>query len=441
MSPMEYLMNHYTHAFACCTSAFLTGVEPLIPIYQRGILYGSPTIREVSATGLGELMDYTATTFLSGPLMVKMTGPLLRIVGDRNPPTVKVAILQTLQRILQKGGPALRAFVPQFQTTFVKALSDPSRQVRVEAIRSLTLLMPLSTRVDPLLKELVSGALGKSAAAEGLAAGAAIQTATLEALASVLEHCGGTKLKSMDSVESALDAARQLLTHPDEGIRDGAAKVLGRSCALMDVTTNELQRLMDDDDDATEATVRHGRACAIRRLLEHVPAGGQLDPALMEPLKRICTSLIKDEKSLVREAGFAALGATLGRSATKSSWKACEGDWLSVLRDSKESLEIHRAVARGLGVALTLMDPTRRIGILGINILDACLTMALKSSQRVQLAFYDVLYLALNVAEEGGDSGGLNRYCELANFDNQRAMKSLHAKVLLRIKAVSILEH
>jgi hypothetical protein len=88
---------------------------------------------------------------------------LLRIVGDRNTPAVKTAIVQTLGLILTKGGPALRAFVPQFQTTFVKALSDPSRQVRVEAIKALGLLMPmpLSSRVDPLSKELVFTSLGK----------------------------------------------------------------------------------------------------------------------------------------------------------------------------------------------------------------------------------------------------------------------------------------
>jgi HEAT repeat protein len=419
-----------------------TGVEPLIPIYQRGILYGSPAIREVSAAGLGELIDYTATAFLAGPLMVKMTGPLLRIVGDRNPPAVKIAILKTLQRILQKGGAALRAFVPQFQTTFVKALSDPSRQVRVEAIAALSMLMPLSTRVDPLLKELVAGALGKSstvAAAEGVAASTAIQTATLEALAAVLEQ-GGSKVKSTESVESALEAARQLLSNPDEGIREGAAKVMGRSCALLgiDVTTKELQSLMDDA--SSESTRRHGRACAMQRILE-CTVELKMNPALMDQLRSVSISFVKDDKSQVQEAGYAALGATMGRSATpKSTWRACEADWLSVLRDTRETIEIHRAVARGLCIALSMLDPTIRIQVMGINLLDACLAMALKSSQRVQLAFYDVLYLALNVSEEGGDTGGLNRYCELAVFDNQKSMKSLHTKVLSKIKGISILD-
>ena len=104
--------------------------------------------------GLGELMDLTASKYLAGPLIIKITGPLLRVVGDRNPASVKIAIISTLGKVLLKGGPALRAFVPQFQTTFVKALADPSRQVRVEAIQALALLMPLSTRVDPLIKEL-----------------------------------------------------------------------------------------------------------------------------------------------------------------------------------------------------------------------------------------------------------------------------------------------
>jgi len=58
------------------------GLEPLLPIYQRGILYGSPSIREVSAKGLGECISLTASKFLAGPLIIKRTGPLLCIVGD-----------------------------------------------------------------------------------------------------------------------------------------------------------------------------------------------------------------------------------------------------------------------------------------------------------------------------------------------------------------------
>lgn len=36
---------------------------------------------------------------------------------------------QTLCILLDKGGVGLKAFVPQLQTTFVKSLSDPAKQV------------------------------------------------------------------------------------------------------------------------------------------------------------------------------------------------------------------------------------------------------------------------------------------------------------------------
>ncbi len=121
----------------------------MLPIYQQGILYGDANVQETAAAGLGELIAITANKYLAGPFLIKLTGPLLRIVGDCNTPAT--AIVQTLGLILTKGGPALQAFVPQFQTTFVKALSDQSRQVGIKAINALALLMPLSSHVDPLV--------------------------------------------------------------------------------------------------------------------------------------------------------------------------------------------------------------------------------------------------------------------------------------------------
>ena len=64
------------------------------------------------------------------PYLIKTTGPLIRVVGDRFPSGVKAAILQTLCILLERGGASLKAFVPQLQTTFVKNLNDPMKQVR-----------------------------------------------------------------------------------------------------------------------------------------------------------------------------------------------------------------------------------------------------------------------------------------------------------------------
>ena len=59
----------------------IVGLEPLLPMYQRGILYGNSSIREVAASGLGELITITSSKYLAGPFIIKLTGPLLRVVG------------------------------------------------------------------------------------------------------------------------------------------------------------------------------------------------------------------------------------------------------------------------------------------------------------------------------------------------------------------------
>ena len=411
-----------------------------MPIYQRGILYGTPTIREASAAGLGEVISLTATKFLAGPLIIKMTGPLLRIVGDRNPSNVKIAILRTLGLILVKGGPALRAFVPQFQTTFVKALSDPSRQVRLEAIGALGLLMPLSTRVDPLLKELVAGSLGKTSGTAESAGAVAVQTATLEALAVVLGK-GGKKAKLPDSIPSTLEASKELVGHADEGVREGAAKVMGVACGLLgvDTATEVLQTAILSSDGDDDGTIKHGKACGIRRIFAS-SIGRDLDSSVSAEAQALAASYMKDDKVSVKQAGCVAAGAVVGRSASPSaSLKGVESEYLAIIEHTKEQLEVHQAAARGLCLTLVLSEGvvTDRIELFGQTLLNACLKMAMSSSQRVQFAFNDVLYLALDVA---GGEAGLEKYSSIAMFENSKQMKSLHAKVLGKIKEVTILD-
>lgn len=404
----------------------LLGLEPLLPIYQRGILYGSPAIREVAASGLGELISLTSSKYLAGPLIVKMTGPLLRIVGDRNPPAVKIAILRTLGMVLVKGGPALRAFVPQFQTTFVKALADPSRQVRVEAIEALGLLMPLSTRVDPLLKELVTGSLGNPVAA--------VQTAMLEALATVLQK-GGKKAKLPDSVPSSLEAGKELLRHEDEGVREAAAKVIGAACELldMDITLDTIKAIQDMNE--SSADNRHGRACAYRRILSS-SVGPNVPNSVHSDLTNQITTYMKDDNGLVKEAGCAAIGAAIGSASDSTAClRQVENLILSILSNKQERYEVHKSMARGLCLSLMLSGEDDRVSFFGKTLIDACLQLAMSGSQRVQFAYNDVLWLVLDVPS--GDAG-LEAYLGMANFDNAKAIKSIYSKVLGRIKEVDV---
>jgi len=411
------------------------GLEPLLPIFQRGILYGTPSVREASAAGLGEVISLTATKFLAGPLIIKMTGPLLRIVGDRNPSNVKIAILKTLGLILTKGGPALRAFVPQFQTTFVKALADPSRQVRMEAIGALGLLMPLSTRVDPLLKELVAGSLGKSSNSDAVGV-VAVQAATLEALAVVLRK-GGKKAKLPDSIPAALRASQELIEHTEETVREAAAKVFGVACENLGAETTA--EVVGDSlfGDAESGDVRHGRACAIRRVLSE-PVGAKLEGGTQDQLKSQVLEYMKDDKAIVRNASCVAIGAVVARSPDASAALGeVKPELLAIMGNSKEKLETHQAIAGGLCLALVLAEAGNNVDFFGLDLVNATLKLAMSGAQRVQFAFNDVLYLALNVAQ---GQEGLDYFSSIAMFENSKQMKSLYSKVLLKIKEVTVLD-
>lgn len=51
----------------------------------------------------------------------------------------------------------LKQFLPQLQTTFLRALNDSNRQVRLKAAYALSNLIVIHTRVDPLFTELHTG--------------------------------------------------------------------------------------------------------------------------------------------------------------------------------------------------------------------------------------------------------------------------------------------
>ena len=61
---------------------------------------------------------------------MQITGPLIRIIGDRFPWEIKAAILHCLGLLIGKAGPGLKPFAPQLQTTFLKCLTDPAQKVR-----------------------------------------------------------------------------------------------------------------------------------------------------------------------------------------------------------------------------------------------------------------------------------------------------------------------
>ena len=70
-------------------------LDPLLAIFLHGLMNGTVTQRESAADGIGELLKITDPAALK-PYLVKTTGPLIRVVGDKFPSAVKASILQVL---------------------------------------------------------------------------------------------------------------------------------------------------------------------------------------------------------------------------------------------------------------------------------------------------------------------------------------------------------
>ena len=201
------------------------GLGPLLPMMQQGLMQGSPEIRESAAAGLGDLIELTSAKFL-GPFVIKITGPLIRIVGDRFPPAVKREILHTLRLLINKSGMFLKAFLPQLQTTFMKALGDADDQVRAEGSSALADLMALSRRVDPVVVELAGSV-------KVPLAGSGVQLSQLQALAGILRRTKVAAKLAAATVTAVVDACMESIGEEEDGVRREAARVLGLGGGLL----------------------------------------------------------------------------------------------------------------------------------------------------------------------------------------------------------------
>lgn len=77
------------------------GIAPILPLFRESILNGLPEDKENAALMLGEVIKLTSAAALQ-PSVVHVTGPLIRILGDRFNASVKAAVLDTLASLLAK---------------------------------------------------------------------------------------------------------------------------------------------------------------------------------------------------------------------------------------------------------------------------------------------------------------------------------------------------
>ncbi|XP_059439580.1 protein ILITYHIA isoform X2 [Corylus avellana] len=274
-------------------------LQPLLPIFLQGLISGSAELREQAALGLGELIEVTSVQALK-EFVIPITGPLIRIIGDRFPWQVKSAILSTLSIIIRKGGMALKPFLPQLQTTFVKCLQDSTRTVRSSAALALGKLSALSTRVDPLVGDLLSSLQ----ASDG-----GVREAILTALKGVLKHAG--KNVNSDVRSRVFILLKDMIHHDDDQVRISAASILGIISQYMeDAQLTDLLQELSNLASSPSWSARHGSVLTISSLLRHNPITISLSPLfrfIVEHLK----GTLKDEKFRLRESSTKALGRLL----------------------------------------------------------------------------------------------------------------------------------
>ncbi|XP_076949401.1 protein ILITYHIA-like isoform X2 [Bidens hawaiensis] len=285
-------------------------LQPLLPIFLQGLTSGSAELREQAAQGLGELIEVTSEKALK-EFVIPITGPLIRIIGDRFPWQVKSAILSTLTIIIGKGGIALKPFLPQLQTTFVKCLQDSTRTIRSSAASALGKLSALSTRVDPLVGDLLSNLQ----TSEG-----GVREAILAALKGVIKHAG--KSVSAPVKIRVFDYLKQLIYNDDDQIRGSSARILGiLSEHLEDDQMFELLEEVTDNATSASWTARHGALLTISSMLRHVPSIISASSSVTVVTDCLKNNL-KDEKFPVRETSTKALGRLLLHQVEKDSLNA-----------------------------------------------------------------------------------------------------------------------
>ncbi|GAB4855804.1 eIF-2-alpha kinase activator GCN1 [Ancistrocladus abbreviatus] len=257
-------------------------LQPLLPIFLQGLMSGSADLREQAALGLGELIEVTSEQTLKD-FVIPITGPLIRIVGDRFPWQVKSSILSTLTIIIKKGGIALKPFLPQLQTTFIKCLQDGlSVQVLPWHLENLVHLVP---RVDPLVGDLLSGLQ----ASEG-----GVREAILTALRGVVKHAG----KSLNATvrSRVYDLLKDLIDNDDDQVRISAASILGLiSKYIEDGQLSGLLQELADLASSSGWSARHGAVLTASAMLKHnasVVCGNLKFPSVLTALK----GSLKDEK-------------------------------------------------------------------------------------------------------------------------------------------------
>lgn len=194
--------------------------------------------------------------------------------------------MDTLSLLLEKVGTLLRPFVPQLQQTFLKALTDPQKQVRLKAASALRFLVIVHSKADPVFQEILLTVKNTSD-------DSSVRETALYALRLVIGS-GGEKMSDIMR-KSILTTTADLLKCPDDNCRIHAAACLGTLCKWL--TDEELSKVIKEylvnTEFSSDWVPRHGSSISLRVALNIVPERiltGEWPESVMKTLSSLMSS-------------------------------------------------------------------------------------------------------------------------------------------------------
>uniref|UniRef100_A0A7N6AJF2 TOG domain-containing protein n=1 Tax=Anabas testudineus TaxID=64144 RepID=A0A7N6AJF2_ANATE len=212
------------------------GVTCILPVLREGVLTGSPEQKEEAAKALGGVIKLTSPEALR-PSVINITGPLIRILGDRFAWTVKTALIFLHLETL--------------------------RAVRLRAAEALGQLVSIHTKVDPLFTEQLSAI--RNAEDSG------VRETMLQALRFVIQGAGSkVDLTIRKNISTTL---LSMLGHDEDATRMASAGCVGELCAFLseeELRSVLLQHILADVS-GVDWMVRHGRSLALAIAVKSAP--------------------------------------------------------------------------------------------------------------------------------------------------------------------------
>ena len=401
------------------------GITPILPIFREGILNGAAEVKESATLGLTELIRRTSSDALKSSV-INITGPLIRILGDRYSHGVKVAMLDTLTLLLTKCGVMLKPFLPQLQMTFTKALNDTSRAVRLRAADALGQLVTIHTRVDPLFTELLKVAKD--------ADDTSVRDTSIQAVRMCLVN------SSVRPSNRLLQDIQQLLEvylfSPEDSTRTVAAACLGTLCRCVEddqQLTTLVSSVLLDFDETRDWTQIHGRGIALGVALKE--AGDRLveSSTLSSRVKQAFVTFSTNDRIPVSLSGLRGVAYWLNHEVTTTT--SLDRDLLAVLvKSMKHSSNDVKQLAAQIVIMISRTaskDGGPGLGLEAVRTLVPMLVMGTKEKNAAVKSYSEHALVSLLRLRD--DDSTLTACLELLEAGMKESLSEVVSKALRKL--------